>query len=303
MAGTADDPSTLRTREALDGLARLLLTEENTQSVLQRVVDLVVQVMPAGAEASVTLVRDHRPTTAASTGSRALQLDETQYEQGHGPCLDAALHGQVMVIDDGRTEARWPEYLPAFLRYGALSSLAVPVPVPTVQSAAGLNIYAPEAGAFTDRHRDAAAQLAAYAAVALSNVDALQDARGQAEHLRVAMASRAAIEQAKGILMERHRLTPDQAFRLLAEASMQTNRKVRDLAEDLVRTGELPAALGPGSLRAPGPAARARAPGTAGAPGPGGAAGLPGAPSRGTRRPSPPPNRPHRAQPPPDGNR
>jgi GAF domain-containing protein len=298
VAGTADDPSTLRTREALDGLARLLLTEENTQSVLQRVVDLVVRVMPAGAEASMTLVRDQRPTTAASTGPRALQLDETQYEQGHGPCLDAALHGQVMVIDDGRTEARWPEYLPAFLRYGALSLLAVPVP--TVQSAAGLNVYAPEAGAFTDRHRDAAAQLAAYAAVALSNVDALQDARGQAEHLRVAMASRAAIEQAKGILIERHRLTPDQAFRLLAEASMRTNRKVRDLAEDLVRTGELPAAFPPGTAGAP---ARARAPGTAGAPGPGGAAGLAGAPSRGTPRPSLPRSRPHRAQSPPDGNR
>jgi hypothetical protein len=147
------------------------------------------------------------------------------------------------------------------------------------------------------------AEFAAYAAVALTNLDALQDARDQAENLRAAMESRAAIEQAKGILIERHRLTPDQAFRLLAEASMRTNRKVRDLAEDLVRTGELPAAFAPGTAGAPGPAARARAPGTAGAPGPGGAAGLAGAPSRGTPRPSLPRSRPHRAQSPPDGNR
>jgi hypothetical protein len=68
--------------------------------------------------------------------------------------------------------------------------------------------------------------------------------------MRVAMASRAAIEQAKGILIERYRLTPDQAFRLLADASMRTNRKVRDLAEHLVATGELavelPCAAAPG---------------------------------------------------------
>jgi AmiR/NasT family two-component response regulator len=83
------------------------------------------------------------------------------------------------------------------------------------------------------------AQLAAYAAVALSNLDALQDARDQAENLRAAMESRAAIEQAKGILIERFKLTPDQAFRLLTAVSMDTNRKVRDLAEQLVLTGEL----------------------------------------------------------------
>jgi AmiR/NasT family two-component response regulator len=53
------------------------------------------------------------------------------------------------------------------------------------------------------------------------------------------METRAVIDQAKGILMERHKLTPDQAFQLLAKASMATNRKLRDLAEALVQTGEL----------------------------------------------------------------
>jgi len=53
------------------------------------------------------------------------------------------------------------------------------------------------------------------------------------------LASRAVIEQAKGILIERHKLTAGQAFRLLAEASMHQNRRLRDIAEDLVLTGEL----------------------------------------------------------------
>jgi GAF domain-containing protein len=231
------DESPPRSRPALDELGHLLLAEEDTQSVLQKVVALVLQVMPEGAEASITLLRDEQPTTAAYTGELALQLDEMQYGQGYGPCLDAALGGQAIEITDGRTELRWPGYVPTFLECGALSSLAVPVPA--AQLTAGLNVYARTAGAFTDDDRQAVMEFAAYAGAALTNLDALLDARALAANLQAAMEFRSVIEQAKGILMERHKLTADQAFRLLAEASMHTNRKLHDLAEDLVRTGEL----------------------------------------------------------------
>ena len=84
--------------------------------------------------------------------------------------------------------------------------------------------------------------------------DVLEDARDLAENLRAALEHRGVIEQAKGILMERHRLTGEQAFRLLAEASMHTNRKLRDVAEDLARTGELrPATPSPGTRGQPQP--------------------------------------------------
>ena len=224
-------------RRALDELARLVLAEENIQSVLERVLGLLTGVLPAGAEASVTVLRDQRPTTAVANGQLALHLDEVQYRQGYGPCLDAALSGQFIEITDARTENRWPEYVPAFLERGALSALAAPVPAAPL--AASLNVYSPLAGAFTEQDRQEVSEFAAYTGVALVNMDALQDARDQAENMRAAMVSRAAIEQAKGILMERYRLTPDEAFRLLADASMRTNRKVRDLAEQLVLTGEL----------------------------------------------------------------
>ncbi len=237
MTGSVSGARKPDTQAALNELGRLLLAEQNTQSVLQRVVDLVKRVMPDGAEASITLLRDGQATTAAFTGPLALRLDEMQYGAGFGPCFEAALGGQFIEITDGQSESRWPDYMAVFVQHGALSSLAVPVPA--VQLAAGLNVYAPVAGAFTDEHRHAAAEFAAYAAVALTNMDALQDARDEAANLRAAMESRASIEQAKGILIERYKVTPDQAFRLLVEASMHTNRKVRALAEDLVRTGEL----------------------------------------------------------------
>jgi len=222
---------------ALDELGRLVLAEHTQPSVLQRIVDLVAQAMPAGAEVSITLVRGDHPTTAAFTGRLADDLDETQYERGYGPCLEAAIGGQLVEIGDARTDDRWPEYLPAFLDRGALSSLAAPVPA--AHLTAGLNVYARTARAFTDEDRSALVSFAAYAGAALTNMDALQDARELAENLQKAMEFRSVIEQAKGILIERHRLTADQAFRLLAESSMHTNRKVRDVAEDLVLSGEL----------------------------------------------------------------
>jgi GAF domain-containing protein len=127
--------------------------------------------------------------------------------------------------------------MPTFLGAGALSSLAVPVPA--AQLSAGLNVYASRVEAFAEEDRQTLTRFADFAAVVLTNIDALQNARELAENLRRAMEFRAVIEQAKGILIERHKLTADQAFRLLAEASQRANRKLHDIAEDLVLTGEL----------------------------------------------------------------
>ena len=238
MTGPTEPSSLPRTRAALDDLGRLVLENHTPPSVLQRIVDLVQESMPAGVEVSITLVRDDKPATAAFTGRLADLLDETQYAQGYGPCLDAALGGLLTEIADARDEDRWPEYIPVFLQHGASSALAAPVPA--AHSIAALNVYAPTPRAFTDDDRSTLARLAAYAGAALTNLDALQDARDLAENLQQAMVFRSVIEQAKGILMERYKLTTDQAFRRLSDASMHTNRKVRDIAEELVHTGALP---------------------------------------------------------------
>jgi GAF domain-containing protein len=224
-------------RAALDELALMALDQESVETLLQRVVDLLRPVMPAGAEVSMTVVREGTPATAAATAPLARELDEVQYAAGHGPSLEAAVGGMEIEILDGRTETRWPTYRPVFLDRGARSSLSVPAPTP--QLAAGLNVYAPTAAAFTADDRRTATRFADVAAVALTSVDALRESRELAVNLRAALESRAVIEQAKGILMERHRVTPDQAFRMLAEASQHTNRRVHDLAEHLVLTGEL----------------------------------------------------------------
>jgi GAF domain-containing protein len=240
VTGRAERAGPAPTRAAPDELGRLLLTEHTSSSVLQLVVELVQQALPGAADVSLTLLRNERPATAASTGPLASDLDQIQYASGYGPCLEAAFSGEVSEITDASTDDRWPRCLPPLVSRGVLSVLAAPVPAPHLN--AGLNVYGRRADAFTDGDRSALAEFAAYAAAVLTNMDALEDARELAANLQKAMEFRAVIDQAKGILMERYKLTADQAFRLLADASMQRNRKVRELAEKLVLTGALPGA-------------------------------------------------------------
>ena len=187
----------------------------------------------------MTLLSDGVPTTAAYTGNLALDCDEKQYEVDDGPCLHAARTGQLTEVPDVRAESRWPVYARHAAQVGALSSLSVPLTLADRMSGA-LNIYAREAQAFDAASREVAVRFGPYAAASVANVHAYRTAREMADNLEAALQSRAVIDQAKGILMERRKITADQAFQVLAEASMRTNTKLRDIAQRLVTTGELP---------------------------------------------------------------
>jgi hypothetical protein len=67
-------------------------------------------VLPGSPEASVTLLVRDRPTTMVSTGRLAVDLYETQYECGHGPCLHAARTGELVEIADTRSDTVWRDY-------------------------------------------------------------------------------------------------------------------------------------------------------------------------------------------------
>ena len=133
-----------------------------------------------------------------------------------------------------RTEQRLPRFAAEAVRLGVLSSLSFQLFVEGDDLGA-LNLYARAPHAFGEESEDVGLVLAAHAAVALAG------ARRE-DHLRRAVDNRDLIGQAEGILMERHELTADQAFQVLARVSQQTNRKLVDVAEELTRTGTVPGA-------------------------------------------------------------
>jgi GAF domain-containing protein len=208
------------------------------RSLLGEIVELTQQSLPGRPEASITLLTGDRPTTPVASGAFAVALDESQYDAGQGPCLHAAESEQVVEVRDTRTDGRWPGFLPVAAEQGCLSSLSLPLPLHEGVTGA-LNVYARAADAFDGPARDVAVRFASYAAVVAGNMLVYESALDRARNLEAAIASRAVIDQAKGILMERCKITADVAFQTLSRVSMQTNTKVRDVAARFVETGEL----------------------------------------------------------------
>jgi GAF domain-containing protein len=233
------DAPTGAVQEAFDELGQMSFAEHSLDSLMQRVTDLASRVVPGEPQTSVTMIRNGGPVTLASSGELALDLDQVQYRLGDGPCLHAAREGRVAEIVDTRAGDLWPEFRRTAAERGCRSILSHPLP-PQERLSGGLNLYSTAAHNADPFIRRTVERFAAYAAVAVSNMYLYRSAVERADHLAAALDSRAVIDQAKGILMERFRMTADQAFQALAQLSMQTNTKVRDVAEQFVTTGQLP---------------------------------------------------------------
>ena len=221
-----------------EDLARIVLVDRDRDDVLSDLTRIARRAVPGSEAASITLIRGDKAFTAAYDGQMALDADELQYKRGYGPCVDAGLAGQVMRIDDMATEERWPDYTREVAAHGIGSSLSVPLPFQTVTIGA-LNIYASRPHAFSDDHT-LAEEVASWVALAVGNAESAARTSDELVHLRIAMRSRAVIEQAKGILMERYKITEDRAFAVLTRASQHSNIKLREVADQLVRIGSLP---------------------------------------------------------------
>ena len=219
-------------------LAGVVLAGRGLPVVLDEVVSIARRAITGAEATSITLIRDERSYTAAYDGQLAMDADELQYQRGYGPCLDAGRAGELFVVTDMRAEERWPDYARRVSELGVLSSLSVPLPFQGATIGA-LNNYARRPDAFGVADVQLGQEVAAFVAIAVGNAEAAARATTDVENMRQAMASRAVIEQAKGILMERYKITSEQAFTLLTHASQRSNVKLRDIADELASTGAL----------------------------------------------------------------
>jgi GAF domain-containing protein len=237
---TAADEERLGQRELeLAELGRFVVGEVSLEGAMLRIASAAKVLLEPVDEASITFVRGEAAWTAASTGNLATQLDEAQYDLGRGPCVDAASGGVRVSIPDLATDERWIEYGRRAVAAGAGSSLSLPFPVQEHVLAA-LNLYATTAHAFGEDEVELAREIAARAAVALVNAVRYESASDTADQLRKAMESRAVIEQAKGVIMGQSRCSAEEAFDVLVRASQRENRKLRDIALEIVERRSAP---------------------------------------------------------------
>lgn len=216
----------------LSELARALQDEEGVQETLDGIAVAAVDTVPGAQYAGLTVVRRRRQTdTRAATDEVVRQIDQAQYDLAEGPCLDATYEQRTVRLPDMTADERWPRFTRRAAELGVMSMLSFQLYVQQ-ENLGALNLYSREKNAFDDESEHVGLLFATHAAVAMSGAQ-------QEEHLVRAVAMRDLIGQAKGILMERHRVTADQAFALLVRASQQTNTKLADIARHLADTGEL----------------------------------------------------------------
>lgn len=228
MSHPTTDPA-----DAFAELGRIKLGEVGLDDVLQHVAELAKRVLPTPAEVWVTLVRGGTAHTAASTHDLARHINERQYTQGSGPCLDAAASGDILPVPDLATEDRWPDWTEPGLKTGVASSVSIGLPIQEAVIGA-LNVYARTPHAFDDDTITVLETFAAYAAVALANAHLYDSTATLVKQMQEAMASRVTIEQAKGILMADRHCTPTEAIAILTKVSQDSDRTVRDVAQALV---------------------------------------------------------------------
>jgi GAF domain-containing protein len=229
------DPNAFDVGSALSELAGLLLYSDTVEELLQSVVELSTRTVESTRTAGLTIRRDDRVFSVATADDLAAQLDERQYERDAGPCLNALETGEVVESDDLAVDERWDGYPAIAVAHGIRSILSTPLIV-AGKPVGVLNLYASHPQAFDETDRRLAGLLAGQAAIAVTVAMRHHDQVTLSENLRNALASRATIDQAIGIVIARRRCSADEAFATLRALSQSRNVKLRIVADELVRT-------------------------------------------------------------------
>ena len=215
--------------------------DETPPSVLNAAIQVALDRVGGVTSASVTTKAARAFTIAASSDHTAWAADHLQHELGHGPAIEAVITQEPYHLRDVVHDRRWPELGEKLAAENVFSVLSVPLGVASPDGSkvisASLNLYATAVDAFSPASVLVASMLAAHAgpswtgAVCASQIGDLK--RGMTVQLNIGPAI--------GVLMIRYKLDHDEAFELLRTVSNRSNRKVADLATEIVKARDLPA--------------------------------------------------------------
>lgn len=213
-------------------MARALrLNGVDLPATLDAILTTVLVTVPRAEHAGLILLRRGGFVTQTTIGKPAEVLDAFQQNMGVGPCIDAAREQSVIRTEDSDTETRWPAFTRRAEALGVSSMLCVPLWVDAF-CLGTLSLYSTRAAAFDDHDVRLTRLYATHAALSLADAQ-------RASQLSTALHNRDVIGQARGLLIERYRVTSDQAFQRLSRASPLADVKLPAVACHLIETGEL----------------------------------------------------------------
>lgn len=232
LLGDSSHPEDQALNTSLRNLAEILLGQQGVQDLLGNVTCLAAAALPGCDAASVTLMKGGRPTTPVCSAEIARQVDQSQYDTHGGPCLAAMVTAEVVRVDSFEDDDRWPAVSAQAVSKGVASSLSLPLSTGS-EVVGALNLYSRQPANFVGLEEQGAL-FAAQASVTVSNAQALERTQDLARNLAVALENRDVIGQAKGILMAAEGVSSDEAFAVLRRASQRSNRKLHEIAQEIV---------------------------------------------------------------------
>lgn len=216
----------------LERLARAVhVKDANLPATLDAILMNAVDTVEVANDAGLVIVEDRRLVPRAVTGEPPQILDALQNELASGPCIEAGETQELIRIDDMAVEARWPEFSSRARELDVEAMLCLPLWIDE-RCLGTLSLYCATPHAFSDHEVRVTTLFATHAALALADAQ-------RTDQLHAALRNRDLIGQAKGILIERYRVTAEEAFRVLSRASQDANVKLTGVAQHLVDTGDI----------------------------------------------------------------
>lgn len=216
--------------EAFVELADTLVDDFDVLDFLHQVTVRCAQVL--GVSAAGVLLADQRGAlrVAAASTEQTRLLELLQLQDDEGPCPECFHTGRPVAIADLSLAAdRWPRFATAAREAGFVSVHALPMRLRTDVIGA-LNLFGAKPGLLDEDTIRLGQALADVATIGLLQARTIRHREVLAEQLQTALNSRIIIEQAKGVLAERHQLDMAQSFSLLRDTARNSNRRLSELA-------------------------------------------------------------------------
>ena len=215
------------------GLSQDLAAAPDEDARLQIAVDSAVALVRRCDHGGVTVNTKGGLLTRTSTDDLVRRANELQHELGEGPCLDLMRDQDTVVSPDLAGERRWPAWAPRVSVELGVDSMMSLLLYTDDHSYGALSLYSTAGHRFDADDVTVARALAGHLAVIMA-------AGREIDQLGLALLNRITIGRAEGILMERLGIDADQSFDYLRRVSMDTNRKLVEVADEIARTRRLP---------------------------------------------------------------
>jgi GAF domain-containing protein len=220
-------------RAALEELGRFRFGEMRVEDAMHEIVHTTHAMFDVDGAGLMLTDRDQQLRSVAASDDRLAHLEELQIEHDEGPCIAAYEDKQLVGVEDLTSDQRWPKFSGAAVSRQVRAVLASPLPYN--QDAVGVvAVVSAKSRPWTPEGELALLAFTDLAALLIASMMQNEEKSELATQLQGALDSRQIIEQAKGVLVGRHGISPRVAFEQLRAQARSERRKVSALCAEVV---------------------------------------------------------------------